>query len=429
MHRNIEEQLLQWKNKKRRKPLIVYGARQIGKTYSIKEFGEKYFEQIIYVNFETNQKLVRDFEEDISPKYLIRRMELFFNQKILPERTLLFFDEIQACERALTSLKYFCEEAPEYYVIAAGSLLGVVMNRERYSFPVGKVERINMYPMRFDEFLYALQEEMLLEEIVRCYCEKKKMDVVLHEKAMQLYREYLVVGGMPEAVAIYAEERSAIEAREVQHSILDAYVADMAKYATPADTAKIMACFDSIPAQLAKDNKKFQYKVVAQGGKASLFGASIDWLLASGVIEKCERVEHGIHPLEIYKNLASFKLYMSDVGLLTTKAGVMPYEIISGSEHVFIGALTENYIANILEMNGYHLYYWTSGGTAELDFLIEQQGKVVPVEVKAREHTKSRSLSVFNDKYEVEMAVRFSGRNFGWENRIAAIPLYAAWLI
>jgi len=427
--RNIEQQLIYWKNKKRRKPLIIHGARQVGKTYIIKAFGEKYFDNILYLNFEIDRKVVKDFEENISPSFLLHRLEIYFKQKIDPERTLIFFDEIQACERALTSLKYFLEDVPQYHVIAAGSLLGVALNREKYSFPVGKVEQHNMYPMTFEEFLRALHEDMLAEEIRSCYTQKKKMDYILHEKAMQLYREYLIVGGMPEAVDVYIEEKSLMEAIEVQHEILDAYVADMAKYATPTETTKIMACFDSIPAQLAKDNKKFQYKVVAQGGKASLFGASIDWLQAAGIVTKCEKVEHGIHPLEIYKNLASFKLYMSDVGLLSAKAGVTSYDIISGNEHIFIGALTENYIANVLEQNGYKLYYWTSGGNAEVDFILEKENRVIPVEVKAREHVKSRSLSVYQNSYKTSDIIRISGKNFGFENNIISLPLYAAWLV
>ena len=429
MKRNIEQQLIYWKNKKRRKPLIIHGARQVGKTYIIKAFGEKYFDNILYLNFEIDRKVVKDFEENISPSFLLHRLEIYFKQKIDPERTLIFFDEIQACERALTSLKYFLEDVPQYHVIAAGSLLGVALNREKYSFPVGKVEQLNMYPMTFEEFLRALHEDMLAEEIRSCYTQKKKMDYILHEKAMQLYREYLIVGGMPEAVDVYIEEKSLMEAIEVQHEILDAYVADMAKYATPTETTKIMACFDSIPAQLAKDNKKFQYKVVAQGGKASLFGASIDWLQAAGIVTKCEKVEHGIHPLEIYKNLASFKLYMSDVGLLSAKAGVTSYDIISGNEHIFIGALTENYIANVLEQNGYKLYYWTSGGNAEVDFILEKENRVIPVEVKAREHVKSRSLSVYQNSYKTSDIIRISGKNFDFENNIISLPLYAAWLV
>jgi len=429
MERSIKQQLISWKNKKRRKPLIIHGARQVGKTYSVKEFGENYFDNIIYLNFEINQKVIKDFEENIAPSFLLHRLEIYFNQKIDPEHTLIFFDEIQACERALTSLKYFQEEASEYHVIAAGSLLGVAMNRERYSFPVGKVEQLNMYPMTFQEFLLALQEEMLLEEIRICYVERRKLDYILHEKALQLYREYLIVGGMPEAVEVYVKGESLMEVTLIQQEILNAYVADMAKYASPTETAKILACFDSIPTQLAKDNKKFQYKVVAQGGKASLFGASIDWLQAAGIVTKCERVEHGLHPLEMYKNLASFKLYMSDVGLLTTKAGVTAYDIISGNDHIFIGALTENYIANVFEQNEHKLYYWTSGGNAEIDFILEIGGKVIPVEVKAREHVKSRSLSVYKKQYNAANTIRISGKNFGFENGIISLPLYAAWLV
>lgn len=429
MERSIKQQLISWKNKKRRKPLIIHGARQVGKTYSVKEFGENYFDNIIYLNFEINQKVIKDFEENIAPSFLLHRLEIYFNQKIDPEHTLIFFDEIQACERALTSLKYFQEEASEYHVIAAGSLLGVAMNRERYSFPVGKVEQLNMYPMTFQEFLLALQEEMLLEEIRICYVERRKLDYILHEKALQLYREYLIVGGMPEAVEVYVKGESLMEVTLIQQEILNAYVADMAKYASPTETAKILACFDSIPTQLAKDNKKFQYKVVAQGGKASLFGASIDWLQAAGIVTKCERVEHGLHPLEMYKNLASFKLYMSDVGLLTTKAGVTAYDIISGNDHIFIGALTENYIANVFEQNEHKLYYWTSGGNAEIDFILEIGGKVIPVEVKAREHVKSRSLSVYKKQYNAADTIRISGKNFGFENGIISLPLYAAWLV
>ena len=208
MRRNIEEKFAAWKSKKRRKPLVVYGARQIGKTYSIREFGKKHYAKTVYINFETSPRIARDFEEDISPAFLIPRLEIFLNQKIHPEDTLIFFDEIQVCERALTSLKYFCEEAPQYHVIAAGSLLGVAVNRERYSFPVGKVEPLYMYPMQFDEFLSALSQDMLAEEIRNCFLEKRKLSPLLHQQALQLYREYLVIGGMPEAVSIYAGERS-----------------------------------------------------------------------------------------------------------------------------------------------------------------------------------------------------------------------------
>ena len=428
MKRKFEDVLISWKNKHSRKPALIYGARQIGKTTSIKYFGEKYFENMIYINFELNRELAEDFQANISPDFLIHRFEVYFGEKINQKTTLIVFDEIQACERALTSLKYFCEDAPEYYIIGAGSLLGVALKREDFSFPVGKVNQIHMYPMDFEEFLWAKNQKMLADEI-RVYHEKREpMDLTLHKKAMGLYREYLIVGGMPEAVKEYTENNSLLEVAEIQGAIINAYVADMAKYATPGDTTKIMACFDSLPAQLAKDNKKFQYKVVARGGRASLFGASIDWLLASGIVIKCERVDQGQHPLAIFKDIASFKLYMGDVGLLSHRAGVNEYDIIKGNDHVFIGALTENYVANALTQKGYPLYYWTSG-TSEVDFMIENQSDVFPIEVKARENVKSRSLSVYVKLNHPDYSIRISGKNFGFENDILSIPLYAVFCL
>ncbi|MDW7657106.1 MAG: ATP-binding protein [Bacillota bacterium] len=429
MQRNIEADLISWKTSRRRKPLLVSGARQTGKTYSLRSFGKAHFKNVVYVNFETDQRICQVFDENISPEFLLHHLEIYFNQKIMPAETLIIFDEIQACERALTSLKYFNENAPEYPVAAAGSLLGVALKREKFSFPVGQVDQLNFYPLRLDEFFTALGESRLLQEIHSCYQERRPMDQLLHEKAMQIYRTYLVVGGMPEAVMIYAEDRHVTDATEINHAILDAYVADMAKYATPAETTRIMACFDSMPAQLAKENHKFQYKVVAKGGRASLFGEAIDWLLAAGIVTKCENVEQASHPLEVFKDLSAFKLYLCDAGLLRTKAGMTAYDIIAGQDNLFIGALTENYVANMLTQNGYPLYYWTSAGKAEIDFLIEQDGKVVPVEVKSREHVKSRSLSMFCERYCPEKSIRLSGRNFGWENGIWSVPLYAAWLI
>jgi len=305
---------------------------------------------------------------------------------------------------------------------------GVAIKRDDFSFPVGKVNQIHMYPMDFEEFLWAKNQEMLADEI-RVYYEKREpMDPALHKRAMGIYREYLIVGGTLEAVKEYTENNSMLEVAEIQGAIINVYVTDMAKYATHNETTKIMACFDSLPAQLAKDNKKFQYKVVARGGRASLFGASIDWLLASGIVIKCERAEQGQHPLTIFKDVASFKLYMGDVGLLSHRAGVNEYDIIKGNDHVFIGALTENYVANALTQKGYPLYYWTSG-TSEVDFIIEKQSDVFPIEVKARENVKSRSLSVYVKKYYPDYSIRISGKNFGLENDILSIPLYAVFCL
>ena len=429
MKRKITEKLIRWKNKKAKKPLILYGARQVGKTYAIKEFGKHYFDDVIYVNFETNARLAKDFDDDISPAFLLNRLELFFGRTITPENTLIFFDEVQACERALTSLKYFCEEAPEYHVIAAGSLLGVAVNREKYSFPVGKVEMLHLYPMDFEEYLWALRKELLAEKIRTCFHENTPMDRLLHETAMELYRAYLIMGGMPGVLAAYLEKERMIDAGDIQNTILNAYVADMSKYITAQETAKAIACFNSIPAQLAKDNRKFQYKVIQKGGKASLFGAALDWLHAAGIITICDKVTQGFLPPEIYKDLSSFKIYMSDVGLLTQKSMIVPHDVLTGNAHRFIGALTENYVANALVANGYSIYYWTSGSQAEVDFVVQDYDRVLPIEVKSDLHVKSRSLSVYVSKYKPELAIRVSGKNFGFENGMKSVPLYAAFCI
>ncbi|MDO4546149.1 MAG: ATP-binding protein [Bacillota bacterium] len=425
MKRKIEKDLLLWKKKERRKPLIVHGARQIGKTYSIREFGEKHYDDFVYVNFEMNAELAADFEMNLEPERLIDRIEIYFGKKINPESTLLFFDEIQTCERALTSLKYFYEEAPQYHIIAAGSLLGITLNREKYSFPVGKVQLLEMFPMDFEEFLWACKQDMLAAKIREHFQKQTQLDGAIHTKAMEQYRKYLVVGGMPEAVATYRESGKLIDVIEIQRNILDAYVADMAKYTTAAEGSRVLACFDSIPAQLAKDNKKFQYKIIQKGGRASLFGTSIDWLSAAGIITKCEKVSRATVPLEAYKELSSFKLYLCDVGLLTLKAGTSAHDIVAGNHNLFTGALTENYVANALEKNGHKLYYWTSGGQAEVDFLLQLDGGITPIEVKSGEHARSRSLSVYRQKYSPPWSIRISGRNFGYKEGIKNIPLYS----
>ncbi len=428
MKRKITDFLIKWKNSPNRKPLLIYGARQTGKTYAVNEFGKEHFEDMIYINFEVDTRLALEFENNISPQHIINSLELFFGRKIMPEKTLIFFDEIQTCERALTALKYFCEEAPQYCIIAAGSLLGVAVNRKKHSFPVGKVEIKTLYPMDFEEFLTAVGMVGLAEKIRGCFETDSPIETLLHEKSLELYRSYLVLGGMPEAVASYAKNGGMLASRNIQSLILDAYIADMAKYATPAETARIIACYGSIPVQLAKDNKKFQYKTVQKGGRASFFGASLDWLAASGIINICNKTEQGNVPLETARDLASFKVYMSDTGLLTLKSGTMPNDILSGHSP-YIGAITENYAAQSLKASGYELYYWASQSTAEVDFVIQREGKNIPVEVKSSDHTKSRSLSIYMERYKPEYAIRISAKNFGRSENIKAVPLYAVFCV
>lgn len=289
MERDIMQELLEWKNlKKGRMPLLLYGVRQSGKTYILREFGDRYYKNSIYVNFERMQMVADYFVGELSPDRIIRLLEEYFGQKVVPEETLLIFDEIQACERALTSLKYFCEEAPEYHVAAAGSLLGVAINRESYSFPVGKVIMKTLYPLRFDEFLAALGQKHLVSLIWEHYNEMKEMPEAAHQELLQWYDRYLFIGGMPAAINEYKERESLINVPEVQSLILNAYTADMAKYTSNSESTKIRNAFLSIPAQLAKENKKFQYKLIRKGATAGLFGDSIAWLIFSGIALSCE---------------------------------------------------------------------------------------------------------------------------------------------
>ena len=430
MYREIINDLIEWKESKIRKPLIVHGARQVGKTYIIKQFGKEYYDNLIYVNFETNQEMSSQIAETIDVNYIINKLELFYGEKIIPEKTLIFFDEIQANERALTSLKYFCEDAPEYHIIAAGSLLGIAINREKYSFPVGKVQMINMYPLSFKEFLMAIGRESLIDEIQKHFDNDTRMDKDIHELCLKLYRTYLVVGGMPEVVQTYLTEQKIIATIDIQAEILEYYERDMTKYADSSLSNRIISAFDSIPVQLAKDNQKFQYKVISKGGTSSIFGEAILWLKNSGIVNKIYKVNPEL-PLEMHKDLASFKLYMSDVGLFVNKARYPLYQIDLNSQPTMItmGPLTEHYVANELRVKGYETYYWESNGIAELDFLIQKNIDIIPIEVKTSIHTKSRSLDIYMKKYNPKYAIRISEKNFGFENNIKSVPLYATFCI
>lgn len=430
MKRKITEELIKWKNSSARKPLILNGARQVGKTFILREFGRENYKNTVYINLERNRTVSSLFNDDISPDKLIKYLEAETGERILPDETLIIFDEIQSCERAVTALKYFCEDAPEYHVAAAGSLLGVAINRNQNSFPVGKVNVIRLYPMDFEEFLIASGNELLIEEITECYNNISPMNDAMHKKAIDLYHDYLIVGGMPEAVKSFIETNSYIDAGLVQRNIIDNYTADMAKYASNTETVKIRACYNSIPAQLAKDNKKFQYKVIQKGGSSSIFGASLEWLKQAGVILECQRTDQGSMPLSVYADQTSFKIYMSDVGLLVNKSGMSLNSIITDESNVFMGAVTENYVAQQLASKNYPLYYWTvQNSQAELDFVLQKDYKIYGVEVKKNEHVRSRSLSVFRQKYSPYCSIRFSQKNFGQTEDVVSIPLYAVFLI
>ena len=331
----------------------------------------------------------------------------------------------------MTSLKYFNENAPQYNIVCAGSLLGVALNREKYSFPVGNVDSVMMFPLNFEEFLLAFGEDRLCEEIKNCFESRTQMPNPLHIKALEYYQKYLLIGGMPRAVREYLETNSFIPVNDIQRRILNDYIADSAKYATSSESVKIRATYDSIPVQLAKENKKFQYKLVQKGGTSTIFGVAIDWLESAGIVNKCTKIETGYFPIDVYRDLSDFKLYMGDTGLLVLKSGISPNLILNVDEKIempFIGAVAENYVAQCLTANKYSLYYWT-GAKSEADFVIQKNDTIIPIEVKAGKNTRSKSLGVFAEKYKSKYSIRISTKNFGFENNIFSVPLYAVWLI
>jgi len=431
LKRKISQFLIEWKNNPYRKPLILQGARQVGKTYSILEFGRNNYENVAYFNFETNPSIGKTFEESLEPGYLIPILSRIANQTIVREKTLIFFDEVQLCERAITSLKYFCENAPEYHVIVAGSLLGLAVGREKYSFPVGKVDMKTLYPMDFEEFLLALNEESLVTQIQNCYDNNTQMPQAVHEAAMNYYRQFLVVGGMPDCVDKFVETKDYILIRHTQKTILASYLNDMSKYNRENEIKKMRLVYDNITVQLSKKNTRFQYKLIKKGGRASEFENAIEWLTLSGIATRIYQVEKAVKPLENYRNIDSFKTYVSDVGLLCAKKDVVAEDVLYLSEELndFKGGMTENFVCCQLIANGYTCYYWLSLRGAEVDFIIQRAGKIIPVEVKSAENTKAKSLSVYIETYKPEYSIKISGKNFGFENGIKTIPLYATFCL
>jgi hypothetical protein len=429
MKRKIESYLDWWKGLgEERMPLLLYGARQIGKTYVLQEFGSSRYKNTIYMNFETEPTLAHLFSDSISPLKLLPKIERYYNIPIIPGSTLLIFDEIQSCDRALTSLKYFSEEAPEYDLIGAGSLLGVHTSSKTFSFPVGKVLTKMMYPLSFEEFLWESEKRVFADVIDTCFRTDASIEQTLHESLLDLYKEYLLVGGMPLAVYNYFNHNRMLSYRDIQRIILDTHTSDMTKYTDRAQSIKTIMAYESIVSQLAKDNKKFQYKLVAKGARASLFGESIDWLIRAGVVLKSEKIPGGNMPPNLTRDVSSFKLYMGDVGLCSFRAG-LTRENMEIFDNTFMGGITENYVANTLAANDYELFYWESDSKAEVDFIIMKEGKLFPVEVKASENTRSYSLSTYRKKYNPEYVIRVSGKNFGYENGVKSVPLYAAYMI
>lgn len=430
MRRKIEANLNEWAQKPGRKPLVLFGARQTGKTTSVLEFGRTHYADVVHVDFIRQPMLKAAFAGSLAPEDIVSALAALLRRDIRPEGTLLFFDEIQECDEALTSLKYFWTDAPQWNVIAAGSLLGVHVARQG-SYPVGSVDMLTMYPMDFEEFCWALGEQRSFELARRALAGFSSCPV--HERLLELYRQYLLVGGMPEAVLAYARGALLAEVRDIQRNILTAYVADMTKYATAADSAKIVATWESVPSQLAKESgsTKFMWRYVASGAKAERYGTALDWLVASGLVNRCTQVSDGRSPLRSFENPSSFKIYLGDTGLLTCSYDAGPEDFL-GKDHQtarFRGGVAENYVMQQLVASGLRPYYWGMQSAYEVEFVLNLGEGVLPVEVKSGRHVRSTSAMRFAEKYECPYVIRVSERDFGATEDVRAVPLYAACLL
>ena len=425
MKRDKLDDLIEWKNNPNRKPLIMKGARQVGKTWLLKEFGNTQYEQMVYVNFEKSKRLKTLFLDDFDIKRLIIALQAESGLTIEPENTLLVFDEIQAIPEALTSLKYFREDAPEFHVVAAGSLLGMALH-SNISFPVGKVDFMNLYPLSYEEFLKAIGEGGLLEILSS---NDWKLITAYKSKFIDYLRQYYYVGGMPEAVSTYCESKNFVEVRNIQKQILNAYDQDFSKHAPYEIVPRIRMIWNSIPAQLAKENRKFIYGLLKKGARAKDYELALSWLNDCGQVNKVYRAKKPGFPLIAYEDRSAFKLYMVDVGLLSAMGDIDAKTLLSGNEVFteFKGALTEQYILQQLISSGnYVIYYWSAErSTAEVDFVVQHNGDNIPVEVKAEENLRAKSLRVFHEKFSPKISIRTSMSDYRQQEWMINLPLYA----
>jgi len=425
MKRDIYRQLSEWKISKYRKPLVLKGARQTGKTFILKEFAKEYSDSV-YINFEETPSAKLVFADSLSPAVIIENLEIQLNVSIHHLNTLIILDEIQECPNALNSLKYFSESANEYHIVSAGSLLGVKIKKRKISFPVGKVNFLEMKPLSFFEFLDALNESRLRQKIEQVNS-FEPLNEALHQKAVSLLKKYYFIGGMPEAVKIFANENNYDLVREVHKSILDAYALDFSKYASPSEVMKIMHIWDSIPAQLAKENKKFMFQVVSKSARNRDYESSIQWLVDAGLINKVYNISKPGLPLESYADKSVFKIYMLDTGLLCYMSR-LPVQVLLQPNQLFVefkGALTENYAIQELMANKFdRVYYWTSTGTAEVDIVVQNEMKIYPIEVKAGLFKRKKSLLVYGDKYNPHVLSRTTLMNLKRDGNICNYPLY-----
>ena len=427
MKRDAYERLLAWNGAATRKPLLMRGARQTGKTWLLRAFGRERYAASHYFNFEQTPDLASLFQRDLDPRRIVRDLSIFAGARILPQRSLIILDEVQACNAALNSLKYFAEDAPQYHVAAAGSLLGVALSTPR-SFPVGKVDFVDLHPMTFFEFLDALGEGRY-RSVVEEHAVPAPFPEAFHRALLDLLRAYYFVGGMPEAVAGYAANRDAAAVRAVQQAILDAYVLDFAKHAPAREVARIIAVWESLPRHLARENRKFIFSAIRPSARARDYEDAIVWLEGAGLILRAFGVESARLPLLGYADRRSFKVYALDVGLLGALAGAAPRMLVQGDRlfEEYRGALAENYVAQQLAAaTAGELHYWrSSGGKAEVDFLLERGGEVLPLEVKAGVNPRSKSLRSFDAQFAPPLLVRSTLLNLKRDARVLNLPLYA----
>ena len=425
MYRIAIEKLYKWKESRRRKPLIIEGARQVGKTWLMKEFGEKAYQDTIYINFDSNSRMSELFSEDLNVDRLIMGIELYAGKKIDPDHTLLIFDEVQEVPKALSSLKYFYENAPQYHIVCAGSLLGIALHGGT-SFPVGKVDFLNLYPLSFKEFLMATTGERFAELLEN---QDYQMVNAFKQTFIDALKQYYFVGGMPEAVESFVEEKDFNEVREIQKRILSAYEQDFSKHAPIEIVPKIRMVWNSIPSQLAKENKKFIYGLVREGGRAKEYETAIMWLCDCGLIHKVSRVNAAGLPVKAYEDLKAFKMFLVDVGLLGCMTGLRQRTLLDGNELFteFKGALTEQYVCQQLKtIQDLDIYYYTNDrGSCEVDFVVDTGEEIVPLEVKAEVNLKAKSLKTYHEKYNPPVSIRTSMADYKKEDWIVNLPLYA----
>ena len=425
MKRKLYDELLTWKDKKGRKPLLLTGARQVGKTYLLDEFARREFSDFVYLNLDKEKERFEPiFKGSIVPIDIIARLETIIGRKIIPETTLIVFDEVQEIPRALTALKYFCEDAPEYHVAASGSLLGIAMH-EGTSFPVGKVDNLELVPFSFEEFMIATGNERYL----RIINDKNDLNVFA-EKFETLFREYLIVGGMPEAVASWVEDRDYAEVDRIQNSILLAYLDDISKHTDPTTATRIHQVWNSLPAQFAKRNEKFMFNVIREGARAREYEVAIQWLVDCNIVRKVERLKVGNKlPLKAYADPASFKLYFLDTGLFRHLAGASSEMVLDDEKlfREFNGFFVEQFVLQQMAAK-YDMYYWASEADAEVDFVTTMGGSVVPIEVKSGTNVKAKSLKIFRDNYQPKLSLRFSMKPLEYNSGLLNLPIYIAGL-